>query len=131
MAYVSGTEREEIPVWRMLALEREQLEPRAWAWAEAGGGRVVESRSMIGGGAAPGAGRTTWCAALRGQQGGEGLARSLREADPPIVARVEGGETLLDPRTVSENDDGHVRATIEALLGADSSGGHTLVTRDR
>ena len=123
MAYVAGTEREEIPVWRMLALEWEQLEPRARAWAEAGGGRVVESRSMIGGGAAPGAGRTTWCAALVGAQGGEGLARSLREADPPIVARVEGGETLLDPRTVSENDDGHVRATIEALLGADSSGG--------
>ncbi len=123
MAYVGGTEREEIPVWRMLALEWEQLEPRARAWAEAGGGRVVESRSMIGGGAAPGAGRTTWCAALQGEQGGEGLARSLREADPPIVARVEGGETLLDPRTVSENDDGHVRATIEALLGADSSGG--------
>lgn len=116
MAYAGGTEREEIPVWRMLALEREQLEPRARAWAEAGGGRVVESRSMIGGGAAPGAGRTTWCAALQGEQGGEGLARSLREADPPIVARVEAGETLLDPRTVSESDDEHVTATIGTLF---------------
>ena len=116
MAYVGGTEREEIPVWRMLALEREQLEPRARAWAEAGGGRVVESRSMIGGGAAPGAGRTTWCAALQGEQGGEGLARSLREANPPIVARVEAGETLLDPRTVAEGDDEHVTATIEGPL---------------
>ncbi len=123
MAYVGGTEREEIPVWRMLALEREQLEPRARAWAEAGGGRVVESRSMIGGGAAPGAGRTTWCAALQGEQGGEGLARSLREADPAIVARVEAGETLLDPRTVAEGDDEHVAATIEGLLRAKSSGG--------
>ena len=118
MAYVGGTEREEIPVWRMLALEREHLEPRARAWAEAGGGRVVESRSMIGGGAAPGAGRTTWCAALQGEQGGEGLARSLREADPPIVARVEAGETLLDPRTVAEGDDEHVTAAIEGLLRA-------------
>ncbi|MDE2934022.1 MAG: L-seryl-tRNA(Sec) selenium transferase [Chloroflexota bacterium] len=123
MAYVGGTEREEIPVWRMLALEREQLEPRARVWAEAGGGRVVESRSMIGGGAAPGAGRTTWCGALQGEQGGETLARALREADPPIVARVESGETLLDPRTVSENDDEHVTATIQALLRAQSSGG--------
>ncbi len=123
MAYVGGTEREEIPVWRMLALEREQLEPRARAWAEAGGGRVVESRSMIGGGAAPGAGRTTWCAALQGEQGGEGLARALREADPPIVARVESGETLLDPRTVAKSDDEHVTATIQALIRAQSSGG--------
>ncbi len=123
MAYVAGTEREEIPVWRMLALEREQLEPRARAWAEAAGagGRVVESRTMIGGGAAPGAGRTSWCAALRPERGAEWLARALREAEPPIVARVEGGEALLDPRTVSEGDDGHVAATIGGLMGPGSS----------
>ena len=81
---------------------------------------------MIGGGAAPGAGRTTWCAALQGEQGGEGLARSLRQADPPIVARVEAGETLLDPRTVAERDDEHVTATIEALLRTRSSDGSHL-----
>ncbi len=117
MAYVAGREREEIPVWSMLALEREQLEPRAQAWAQAGGGRVVESRSMIGGGSAPGAGRPTWCAALRPERGAEWLAGALREADPAIIARVEAGETLLDPRTVAERDDGHVSATITALLG--------------
>ena len=118
MAYVAGTEREEVPVWRMLALEREQLEPRARAWAEAGGGRVVESRSMIGGGAAPGAGRPTWCAALRAEEGAEWLARALREAGPAIVARVEAGETLLDPRTVAEADDEHVTATIRTLFSS-------------
>ena len=117
MAYVAGREREEIPVWSMLALEREQLEPRAQAWAQAGGGRVVESRSMVGGGSAPGAGRPTWCAALRPERGAEWLAGALREADPAIIARVEAGETLLDPRTVAERDDGHVSATITALLG--------------
>ena len=119
MAYVSGTEREEVPVWRMLAMEREQLEPRARAWAEAGGGHVVESRSMIGGGAAPGAGRPTWCAAL----GTERLARALRGADPAIIGRVEGGATLLDPRTVAEHDDAHVASTLEALLGAEPQAG--------
>ena len=124
MAYVGGSEREEIPVWRMLALEREQLEPRARAWAEAAGeaGRVVESRTMIGGGAAPGAGRSTWCAGLRPQRGAEWLARALREADPPIVARVESGETLLDPRTVAESDGDHVAATIRALLALEAGG---------
>ena len=119
MAYVAGTEREEIPVWRMLALEQDQLEPRARAWAEAAGdeGRVVESRTMIGGGAAPGTGRPTWCAALRTERGAEWLTRALREADPPVVARVEGGETLLDPRTVAESDDSDIATTIAALLG--------------
>ena len=121
-AYVAGAERAEIPVWRMLSLEREQLEPRAQAWAEAAGGagRVVESRTMIGGGAAPGAGRPTWCAALRGERGAEWLARRLRQATPAIVARVESGEALLDPRTVPERDDAHVAATIAALTGADT-----------
>ncbi len=119
MAYVAGTEREEIPVWRMLALEQDHLEPRARAWAEAAGdgGRVVESRTMIGGGAAPGTGRPTWCAALRTERGAEWLARALREADTPVVARVEGGETLLDPRTVAESDDSDIATTIAALLG--------------
>ena len=122
MAYVAGTEREEIPVWRMLGLEREQLEPRAQGWAEAAGaaGRVVESRTMIGGGAAPGAGRTSWCAALKPERGAEWLARALREADPPIVARVESGEALLDPRTVAEADDGHVAGALAGLLGTRS-----------
>ncbi len=124
MAYVAGTEREEIPVWRMLALEREQLEPRARAWAEAagGGGRVAESQTMIGGGAAPGAGQPTWCAALRAERGAEWLAGALREVDPPVVARVEAGELLLDPRTVAESDDEHVTAMIGALLGGGASG---------
>lgn len=121
-AYVAGSERQEIPVWSMLALEREQLKPRARAWAEAGSGRVVESRSMVGGGSAPGAGRTTWCAALRPERGAEWLAGALREADPPIIGRVEAGETLLDPRTVADRDDSHVSATIGTLLSSGSSG---------
>ena len=78
---------------------------------------------MIGGGAAPGAGRATWCAALKPERGAEWLAGALRAADPPIIARVEAGETLLDPRTVAEDDDAHVAATIAALLGAEGAGG--------
>ena len=78
---------------------------------------------MIGGGAAPGAGRKTWCAALKPERGAEWLAGTLRQADPPIVARVEAGETLLDPRTVAGDDDAHVAATIAALLEAEGAGG--------
>ena len=83
---------------------------------------MVESQTMIGGGAAPGAGRPTWCAALRAERGAEWLAGALREADPPIVARVEAGELLLDPRTVAESDDEHVTAMIGTLLAGGASG---------
>lgn len=124
-AYLAGAEREEIPVWRMLALDEPQLRPRAEAWARAAGerGRVIESRFVVGGGAAPGAGRPTWCAALRPEGGAERLTRALREAGPPIVARVEDGETLLDPRTVDERDDAHVAAAIAALTAPATDGG--------
>ncbi|HCV00133.1 MAG: L-seryl-tRNA(Sec) selenium transferase [Dehalococcoidia bacterium] len=122
MAYVEGTEREEIPFWHMLALEQKALEPRAQAWAKAAGkrGRVIESHTMIGGGAAPGAGRKTWCTALQADQGAEWLTGALRKAAPPILTRVEANETLLDPRTVAESDDEHVMLTIESLLGSSS-----------
>lgn len=41
---------------------------------------------------------------------------SLRAVDPPIVARVAGGRTILDLRTVSTADDGViVEAVVDAL----------------
>jgi L-seryl-tRNA(Ser) seleniumtransferase len=40
-------------------------------------------------------------------QGPEAFTRTLREGDPPVVARVTGERVLLDVRTVdpSEEDD--------------------------
>ena len=123
MAYVEGVERDEIPVWRMLALDRDALQARASAWAQAAGsyGRVVRSESMVGGGSLPGAGRPTWCAALSAERGADWLASQLRDAGAAILGRVEEGEVLLDPRTVLEADDAIVTATIAGLVGPPSA----------
>ena len=120
MSYVEGREAEEIPVWRMLSLPLEALRQRATRWAEAAGeaGAVVESTTMVGGGSVPGEGRRTWCASIRSPAGEAAFAARLRDADPPIVARVEGGAVLLDPCTVpGELDDVVARAVREALGG--------------
>ena len=121
MAYVAGTERDEIPVWRMLALDGDALRTRAEAWARAAGprGRVVPSESMVGGGSLPGAGRPTWCAALSSEHGAAWLAGQLRGADPAILGRLQDDEVLLDPRTVSESEGGTVAACLAALVGSE------------
>ena len=46
----------------------------------------------------------------------EGLAQRLRQADPPVVARIEGERVLLDPRTVlPEEGKGLVGIVKEAM----------------
>jgi hypothetical protein len=57
----------------------------------------------------------TPCAAVRAAIGAEKGAEFLRRWELPIVARVEGGAIILDPRTVSPADDGVVEAALTAL----------------
>lgn len=106
-----------IPVWRMIAAEADDLRRRAEAWRVAlDEGEVVESRSMIGGGALPEEGRPTYVLRLRpARQTVEAVAARLRQAEPAVVARIEHDAVLLDPRTVAADEDG---ALIEALRSA-------------
>jgi L-seryl-tRNA(Ser) seleniumtransferase len=40
----------------------------------------------------------------------------LREADPPVIARIESNHVVLDPRTIlPDQDDAIVGATAAAL----------------
>jgi L-seryl-tRNA(Ser) seleniumtransferase len=50
----------------------------------------------------------------------DGTAARLRACDPPVVARIEGGRVLLDPRTVLPGEDEAVLSAIRtAVRGAD------------
>ena len=46
------------------------------------------------------------------------LAARLRRHDPPVVARVERGLVLLDPRTVGEGED---EAVLDAVREGEGS----------
>ncbi len=118
LSYLEGREAEEIPVWQMLSRSAASLKARARRYVRAAGlyGTVVASRSVVGGGSLPGEGVETWCAAITGPGGATALAARLREGLVPIVGRVEADRVLLDPRTVSPNDDGAVRAAIMTAL---------------
>lgn len=122
-SYVEEREAAEIPVWEMLSRDLPGLKRRARRWAAAAGesGKIVQARSMVGGGSLPGEGVTTWCAAIRPSLGAEALAASLRTGDPAVVARIDDGAVLLDPRTVAPADDRLVAGAIAVALRRASS----------
>ncbi len=65
------------------------------------GTSVIEGVSAVGGGAFPAARLPT--SLVRIDEGGSSVAlieRALREADPPVVARIIDDHVVLDPRTL-------------------------------
>jgi L-seryl-tRNA(Ser) seleniumtransferase len=118
-AYVRDAYREEVPVWRMLSAPLDRQRSRAQAWVEAAGaGAVVSARTMVGGGSLPEEGVGTWVACIPCGEGASRAASALRLGSPAIVARVERGNLVLDPRTVDERDDDVVAAALRPALEA-------------
>ena len=86
-----------IPFWRMAATPVAELRRRAEGL---GVGRACSTVSVAGGGSVPGHDVPSAGVAVAGDH-----AAALRANDPPIVARVREGETVLDLRTVDPADD--------------------------
>jgi L-seryl-tRNA(Ser) seleniumtransferase len=119
--YERGEALEKVPVWRALSRPAEELRARALAWREAlgpagAGAEVLASRSAVGGGTLPEVTLPTFVLALP-PGGADRDAARLRRGDPPVVARVEDGRVVLDPRTVLPGEDPLVVAALRALRG--------------
>jgi L-seryl-tRNA(Ser) seleniumtransferase len=98
--YLKDEPDQEIPVWRMIATPVEQIQQRALHGIEViGMGRIVPGESTIGGGSLPGETLPTSLLALRVSQPQRFLER-LRNQKPPIIARTQDDEVLIDLRTV-------------------------------
>ena len=117
--YLRGEALTKVPVWRMIATPLRDIERRARRWAKAigHGARVVDGRSMIGGGSLPEESLPTRLVALSGDgaQVSE-LARRLRVGTTPVVGRIERDALLLDPRTVRPDEDRALVAAVKATL---------------
>jgi L-seryl-tRNA(Ser) seleniumtransferase len=117
--YIKGEATREVPVWRMIAAPLEALAARAEGWAGrlAAAGlqpEVIEGRSAVGGGSLPGETLPTRLVALR-EPSPEQLVTSLRRANPPVIARVEDGRLVLDPRTVQPEEE---ETLLEVVVAA-------------
>ena len=108
----------DVPTVAMLHAPQEALEQRAtWMAEQLGAPAVAEPCSgLVGGGALPGVDLPSWAVALPVSDA-ELLARRLREGDPPVIGRVEGGRCLLDLRTVPPSQDAELVDLVLAALG--------------
>src|ERR671936_2137555 len=83
----------------MLGEPAESMRARAQGLAKAVGGEVEETVARVGGGALPLAELPSFACAVE-----EELSAALRAGDPPVVAVVRDGRTLLDCRTLRDGD---------------------------
>jgi len=101
------TTRDEVPVLRMLHEPVEAVRARAERLAALVAGEVEETVGRVGGGALPLAELPSVSCAVE-----EELADLLRRGEPPVIAIVRDGRTLLDCRTLSDAEVGEVAAAV-------------------
>ncbi len=101
---------EKIPVLRMLRDDGASVRARAERLAQLVGGEVEGTIARAGGGALPLAELPSYACAVE-----EELAAKLRAADPPVIAVVRDGRTLLDCRTIADAEVDEIAAAIFAV----------------
>ncbi len=104
-----------IPFWRQATTPIDDLRQRADAVATQCAGApvavgVIDTMAVPGGGTLPGVEIPSVGLRLEGD-----MSRRLRFEDRPIIARVEGGATVLDLRTIDPSDDDAVAAALNTL----------------
>ncbi len=77
---------------------------------------VVASRSVLGGGAAPGSTLPTHVLAVsHSTMSADAICGKLRQWGAPIIGRVEDGRVLIDLRTVTAEEEELVAAALEGI----------------
>ncbi len=101
--------RREIPALALLHEPVAAVRERAERLAALVGGEVEETVARFGGGPLPLAELPSFACAVE-----EELAAPLRSAEPPVIAVVRDGRTLLDCRTLGDGDLDEVAAAVAA-----------------
>jgi L-seryl-tRNA(Ser) seleniumtransferase len=118
--YLRQEATEKVPVWQMISLSLEEIQERAAAWSDhlkSSGveAEVINGLSTVGGGSLPGETLPTRLVALR-VAAPDNLAQRLRMGDPPVIGRIEGGQFILDPRTVLPGEGQDLLSAVEQAL---------------
>ncbi|MDH5373345.1 MAG: L-seryl-tRNA(Sec) selenium transferase, partial [Acidimicrobiia bacterium] len=103
----------EVPFWTMATHTYEQLEKRLERLRTIIGGEIRPGSSVPGAGSVPGAELPTPVLAITRNNIDQVWDRLLA-ADPPVVARRESGELIVDVRAVPERSDDSLVAALEA-----------------
>jgi L-seryl-tRNA(Ser) seleniumtransferase len=121
LAYVRR-DHDAIPTLRMMRLSKDAIGERAEALAARVSAaklkvEIIDGESILGGGAAPSSVLPTRLLALtcEGLSADEIVAR-LRDAEPPIIVRVDEGRVVLDLRTVFQEQDAAIGAALSRIV---------------
>jgi L-seryl-tRNA(Ser) seleniumtransferase len=125
LAYVKH-DHDAVPVLHMMRLSKDDIAARAEALISQISSppkgtaslraELIDGESVIGGGAAPTAVLATRVIALTHRSlSADELSVRLREAHPPVIARVDDGRVLLDLRTVFAEQDAQIAEALNSL----------------
>lgn len=108
-----------IPVLRQLRATPAMLEDRVEAWRAALGERAERTSRVVtvsetGGGTLSG-GIPSVALAVH-VPSPDDFTKRLREHEPPVIARIDNGAVVLDPRTVLPGEDDEVVSALQAAL---------------
>ncbi len=114
--YRDGSFRERLPLYRMLSATLDELRARAQAYVEVvPASAIIESSAYVGGGALAQERLPSFAVAIQIEQP-DCLAARLRDATPPVVARIDEGRLLLDLRTIAPEEDRTVIGALKKLV---------------
>ena len=114
--YLKDEAERQVPVWRMISTSTETLRLRAQKWVDyLGQGVVIPGKSTVGGGSLPGETLPTFLLALSPKNPNRMLSR-LRQAAPPVIARLTDDRLVCDPRTVLPEQDVEFLQVLEGVL---------------
>ena len=118
--YRDGTAVRTLPVWRMIAETQASLSRRARSIAArlvAAGiaAAVVETTSTVGGGSLPEETQPSRGIALTAASAVRAIG-ALRNADPPVIARIADDRVVLDLRSVLPEDDERLAMAVVSAL---------------
>lgn len=120
-----GRAAQEVPVLKMLALTKPEIEERARLFIKryqqqstsvALNLEIRDGESAIGGGAGPNTHPATSLVAIsHTERSADELGAALRLSNPPIISRIADGKVLIDLRTVEPREESEILAVLLGL----------------
>ena len=125
--YARGATLAEIPTHRMISMSFEEVELRAKSFVDRlqpsetnlFRAEIIEGESAIGGGAAPTSRLSTPLISItHSNLTANEIEERLRRSQPPVIARIENDQVLLDLRTVAPEDEANLLSAVISIAGA-------------
>ncbi len=122
--YARDEATKEVPVWKMICRPLDDIKQQAEKWAQEFRAMgleafTIQGESTVGGGSLPGTTLPTWWVALD-LPSPDTFSERLRCGQSPVIARIDEGRLLLDPRTVLPGEEQTLVAAIREAVNLES-----------